>query len=317
MTAGVFAALALVLITADLFRAGMGENPATTVAQAKQPTTGAIRYLQSRRPARFAGVPNLLGPAPLTPNLSMRYGLLDPRGYDFPVDKRFHNFWATLVAPPYAVYDIDFSPRAMRALDLVGVSDFLGPPDTPGPPVPGLTLAYDGHDARVFSNPGALPRTWIAGAQDVRTSAERALARVGSADFDPRRAVVSEARIPGLPLDRGGPAPPAGSARILRYDPERVTVAVEPSAGGELVLSDLHYPGWEARVDGRRVDVDRVDYLLRGVRVKPGDRVVEFRYRSGVWRAGWVISLLALGLMFMLAGWSLRRRRPTSTARAV
>ena len=39
---------------------------------------------------------------------------------------------------------------------------------------------------------------------------------------------------------------------------------------GMLVLSDTWYPGWHATVDGHDAKVERVDYLLRGVRVGPG-----------------------------------------------
>jgi uncharacterized membrane protein YfhO len=43
-----------------------------------------------------------------------------------------------------------------------------------------------------------------------------------------------------------------------------------------LVLSDVAYPTWRARVDGRDVPIFRVDHALRGVVVPAGDHVVEF-----------------------------------------
>ena len=48
-----FVALALAFTSFDLLRAGMGYVPAVAREYASQPATGAVRYLQGRRPARF------------------------------------------------------------------------------------------------------------------------------------------------------------------------------------------------------------------------------------------------------------------------
>src|SRR5437588_10534510 len=94
LAAGAFAALAIALVVGDLFRAGMGQNPAVARAAAVQPATGAIRYLHSRRPARFVGV------GFITPTmLPMRYRLYDARGYDLPIDGRYDRLWRREVSP--------------------------------------------------------------------------------------------------------------------------------------------------------------------------------------------------------------------------
>ena len=51
-----FGVLAVALVALDLFKAGMGYNPAIAERDAVQPTTQAIRFLQDQRPARFAGL---------------------------------------------------------------------------------------------------------------------------------------------------------------------------------------------------------------------------------------------------------------------
>ena len=43
-----------------------------------------------------------------------------------------------------------------------------------------------------------------------------------------------------------------GEAQIVSYEPERVEIEATSRGPGLLVLSDLHYPGWKAEVDGRR-----------------------------------------------------------------
>ena len=64
LPATVFAVLALALVAADLFKAGMGATPAITTDAATQPSTEALDYLRSRRPNRFVGLDRAIGPSP-------------------------------------------------------------------------------------------------------------------------------------------------------------------------------------------------------------------------------------------------------------
>jgi len=75
-----------------------------------------------------------------------------------------------------------------------------------------------------------------------------------------------------------------------------------------LVLSDTWYPGWHATVDGRDAKIERIDQMLRGVRLGPGAHTVEMSYRPTSFRIGWIVSLvtaLALVAAIVVA----RRRR--------
>ena len=67
--------------------------------------------------------------------------------------------------------------------------------------------------------------------------------------------------------------------RILDYDDDRVTLAVNSPRGGLLVLHDLYYPGWIVTVNGARKPLLRANGLFRGVEVGPGQSTVEFIFR--------------------------------------
>ncbi len=54
--------------------------------------------------------------------------------------------------------------------------------------------------------------------------------------------------------------------------------------------------------------MERVDYLIRGVRVPAGAHRVEFRYEPASWRAGWIVSLVALLTILAAAAIGWRRR---------
>lgn len=307
-----FAVLALALVAGDLFRAGVGENPAIPIAHAQQPATGAIGYLQSKRPARFVGVSpsRPFESIPLTPDTAMRYGLYDARGYDLPVVSRYNALWrhsvsnATLIIPPTQLAPVDAA--SLPALDLLGVADVLQAPlDAPLHGF-GLTLVYSGSDARVYRNPAAMPRATLV--SDVRLVAGdgAALRAVTTPGFAAARVAVAERPIAGL---GGGGAGPAGQARIVDYGAERVVMSADARRRSLLVLDDVFYPGWRATVDGRRVPIVRVDYLLRGVVVGPGAHVVVMSYDPASWRIGELVSLLALLVLVALVGWGLLRRR--------
>jgi hypothetical protein len=307
-----FAGLALLLTAGDLFKAGMGETPAITTEQAQQSSTPGLAYLQSRRPNRFVGLGRPLGPSPIPPNTAVTWALNDIRSYDQPVEERYDRLWrrAILEGGPTdnPTTNARLTAEALPAFRLLSVTDIAQDPAEPRVGDPRLPLAYDRRDVRVYANPRALPRVGVVDAQRVVPSDDAQLAAVLEPGFDGRRMVVTPNPLPGL---RANPGPgPAGDARIVTYKPERVVVDVtsrRPAA--ELVLTDLHYPGWKVTLDGEPADLHRVDYLLRGASVPAGRHRVEFRYEPLSWRAGWILSLVTLvGLAIVVAG-VLRRRR--------
>lgn len=297
------AAAALVLVFADLAWVGVGYNPAVDRALAVQPATPAIRELQSAAPARFVSTGDIGENA-----IPMDYAVPEARGYDLPVEKRFDRLWRTKLSPefpsqvgPYPAFIPLVLPKVdadrLRYLSLLGVTRILQPVSDPPLRVPGLRLIHPGPDARVYANDGALPRAMVVGA---RTRVADPFAAITAPSFDARRSVIVEAG-PG-----GGAPGVAGSARIVRTENDRLVVEARADRAGTLVVTDAWAPGWQARVDGRRVDVTRVDYLFRGVPLAAGAHRVEFSYRPLSWRIGWIVSVLALAA---LIGTLARRRR--------
>jgi hypothetical protein len=102
-------------------------------------------------------------------------------------------------------------------------------------------------------------------------------------DFDrAREALVDQDTAgqlsPGLTAaDAAGPT--NASVTIASYTNNKVRLDVSGDRDGLLVLHDLYYPGWEARVDGVRVPVVKANILFRGVEVPAGSHIVEFTFR--------------------------------------
>jgi hypothetical protein len=312
-----FIVAAMVLVTLDLFRAGMGYNAAVNQSDARQPVTGAIRYLQSHRGTRFEATETIPWNV-----IAQRYSLLQAGGYDLPIPQRYDRLWRREVDPEHpsqvgtTFSDIPLilpavDERRLRTLRLMGVTNLLLPPDAPPLHLAGVRAAYSGSDARVYAVDGAQPRAAVVGAQLTVSGGQAALDAVTGPSFDPRTTAVTEQPIPGVPAAAAARPTADGQARITSYQPERVTVRATATRPGLLVLDDRYAPGWNATVDGRPTPVSQVDYVLRGVVLGRGSHTIIFRYQPLSWRIGWITSLLALlGIAGAITvGWRRRRRR--------
>jgi hypothetical protein len=99
------------------------------------------------------------------------------------------------------------------------------------------------------------------------------------------------------------------SARIRLEKPNRVEVEVESCGDGYLVLSDSHYPGWVAHVDGTEVPIHRAYLALRAVRVGPGSHRLVFSYRPKSFYAGLAITTMTAATLVAAAIGSRKRMK--------
>ena len=282
---------------ADLFKAGMGATPAidTDAGHPARPRP-AIEYLQSRRPNRFVGLERPLGPSPLSPTWRCAGTSTTPAA----TTSRWRSATTRSGGAPCCDGGPTDTPttrrgsraRALPAFRLLSVTDIAQDPDEPPVRDPALPLAYDGRDLRVYANPRALP---------ARRRGRRP-ARGAGRGRPARRPCSTRASTAGARWSPAGrcrdcataPGPgPAGTARgSSAYEPERVVVEASARRPGELVLTDLHYPGW--KVDARR----------RARRPAPGELPAarhDAARRAGTasssatsrcrWRLGWIVSL--------------------------
>jgi hypothetical protein len=93
--------------------------------------------------------------------------------------------------------------------------------------------------------------------------------------------------------------PCSGTDRFaaIQRTPAYVAIDAELSCPALIVVGDAFYPGWRARVDGRRTPVQEV-FAVRAVRAAAGRHHVEFLYRPASWY--WGISLAMASLAAVL-----------------
>lgn len=171
----------------------------------------------------------------------------------------------------------------------------------------------------LYENTKALPRAFIVSRAEPVSGPEEALARL--AEADPRDVAFVEGEgESGSPIplqiarnaeELGGAPPRSGGAggevEVIRYTPDDIVVQAALDRPGVLVLSEVWYPGWEARIDGQPAPMYRADGLLRAVYLQPGAHTVEFSYAPWTVKAGLALSglgwaaLLLIGLMEKVA----------------
>jgi uncharacterized membrane protein (DUF441 family) len=167
--------------------------------------------------------------------------------------------------------------------------------------VTGLTLRRQLGTTYIYENERTLSRAFVVHSVRAAASGEEAL--VALEELNPAMEAVVE----------GGQAlmeeAEPNQAQIVSYSPNRITVEVELATPGLLVLSELWYPGWRARDNGREASIYRTDYVLRGIYLDAGRHKVELTYDPVSLKSGGAISTLGwVGLGVALI-WLRKRER--------
>jgi hypothetical protein len=169
-----------------------------------------------------------------------------------------------------------------------------------------FALVHSG-DVKIYENLDARGRAYLASRVIPAGSADEAASILQEGIDWPTTAVVEG----GQPLSTT--AQPGDSAQVVSYAPERVEVRTASAAPAALVLTDAHYPGWHATIDGIPAPIRPANLLFRSVEVPAGTHTVVFTFVPSGWQAG--LWLAAAGLLLSAAalcavGWKqLRRRR--------
>jgi hypothetical protein len=164
-----------------------------------------------------------------------------------------------------------------------------------------LPIIYTDADVKMLENADALPRAWIVH-QAVQMDTDAALAQIAGGTLDPRRMVVLEETPPSI-----DEAPYASDqVAIIQYSPETVRIDVQTAAAGMLVLSDVIYPAWRARVDDAPAKFYVADGELRAVAIPSGIHTLEFQYSSAALPLGAAIT----GLTVLVLAAAIGLKRP-------
>lgn len=138
---------------------------------------------------------------------------------------------------------------------------------------------------------------WVACAQ-VATGADNAWGALSGGQFDPGSQVIIEVeRAASIPDCRQ--AQVRADVQIVDEHANQLAARVQSLSPGWLVLSDVWYPGWQARVDGQSTQIWRANYLFRAVHLEAGTHEVLFSYKPWSFYLGSLATLMAAIILWL------------------
>jgi hypothetical protein len=289
----------------DLLCFGTGYNPFIPRAL-YYPRTPAIEWLQ-----KDDSLFRIFGEARVFPGNSPEvFGLSDARGIDYMTVQRYEelitgeagNFFfygnSEMIPPVFPLLNVKYllSPKALIVNPLL------------------FELVYS-KEIFIYGYKECLDRAFPVFDYEVEPDRAAALARVSSAEFDPRRTLLLEEQ-PVLAKSSAGNrtvGTNAGqSVRIISYEPDDVRIEASLPRPGFLLLLDTYFPGWSAAVNCEPAQILRADYNFRAVSLPAGRSTVSFFYRPASFRIG--LCLCAAGILVLAAGLFLPwKRKPGGT----
>jgi hypothetical protein len=226
-------------------------------------------------------------PGFLPDNMLTAYGLSTASGYESLQPANFELALATMNDEDHVL------------LDLANVKYVLAWPAVDLNPKH-FELVADSPTLRLYQNMRCLPRAQFVSDWQVVPDHRRVMTLMQSPGFDPSKMVFLEKNpTPGSFATRTAEAetPVPVTLQMEHYGADRVALYVRSAQAGVLVLADVFYPGWKAKLDGHETEIYRADNVLRAVVVPAGGHEIEFVYSPLSFRIGATVTLSTIAIV--------------------
>jgi hypothetical protein len=309
--AGAARALLAAAIVLDLASFSLSYAPTVMDEKDLYPVPGILSRLP--RPAVPLRVAPIEDPALLLPDSLMPFDLAELGGYTslpFHAHQRYLRTLNEGRGNRGNRLMLGVRTTASPLLDLAGVEYLITVAPLAGAG-PRLEQVDSGDGLFLYRNHAAAPRAFIAKSVK-RVDAESVWTDLSRSDFSYCRFATVEAEpSAGSAVAEEGCT---GSATIVGYFGNEVSLQTDAPSPGLLVLTDSYYPGWIATVDGVEKPVLRADGIFRGVWLEAGRHDVRFRFRPSSVVRGAVLTAMGLGAVALLLSGARRDRRRSPTA---
>ncbi len=247
----------------------------------------------SSDPARLQGLRESL-----FPNLNSPHHLPGSSNYDPLTIGAYDDLYSLLQGTPDGPPDPEAS---LPLLNLFGARYLVSDRELD------LPLLYD-KGPYIYANDDALPAAFVVHQARVVEDAGRRLEILQDPGFDPRAEVILSRPISSTPVSGSGEHSDDLQS-VQRQGQDWVSVDATMTRPGYLVLTDTHYPGWRATVDGQPAEILEANHAFRAVQLDRGEHTVLFEYESLSFRLGAWITLVALVVLAAIPIISGRFRR--------
>jgi hypothetical protein len=163
-----------------------------------------------------------------------------------------------------------------------------------------------------FANSGAAGNAWfVSNIKPVKTADDEILSLKGNnlgeapnpTAWDPLTTAVMRTSYFDKVKNKTPGKSPNAAIRLTKYGLNDLAFSSQNDLPGLAVFSDIWYPfGWEATIDGKPVEILRVNYVLRSIEVPAGRHNIEFHFRPASWEKGNMISKISSFAIIALLG---------------
>ncbi len=170
-------------------------------------------------------------------------------------------------------------------------------------------------DQTAQRNPDALGNAWFVDSLTYVKTADEEMAFLNN--FNPAVSAVADVKFQNQ-LGQARATQPGDTIYETSYAPNHLTYKSHSAAGGLAVFSEVYFPwGWKVSVDGKPVEMGRVNYVLRALQLPAGDHEIDFKFvpdeveKTQTWAKIAVVAiylLLLLALNYALFGDKLRKK---------
>lgn len=151
---------------------------------------------------------------------------------------------------------------------------------------------------RFERNDSALGNAWIANHLEYVENADKEMSALDT--LNTATGAVADARFKTT-LGEAIPKSTGDTIFETSYAPNELHYRAKSAKGGVAVFSEVYFPwGWHAEIDGKPVEIGRVNYILRALRLPAGEHEIIFRFDPESLHVTNAISLTAVGLIYLL-----------------
>lgn len=169
-----------------------------------------------------------------------------------------------------------------------------------------------------LENTTAYGNAWFVDSLVVVENANQELDALKS--VSPRRnAIVDKqfAQMLGNSINR---ADSADYIKLTDMTSTHLTYETSSQKGGVAVFSEIYYPGWEATIDGKPVELARADYVLRAMKLPAGKHKVEMEFNPQSVKSTETVAYICLVILLLAVAyaafvtWKKCKRQTKATA---
>lgn len=161
----------------------------------------------------------------------------------------------------------------------------------------------------IYKNNQAAPKAYLVQNLEYFSDREILLNRIKSPDFNLLNAATTEDKELASKFITKEDDLIKGSVKVSRYSTNRIELEVDAKKRSLLVLTDLFFPYWTAKIDDKPAEIYRVNCVFRGILVDRDSRKVVLQYRNPKFYNGLRITFLTLILTVLYIILSLFSKR--------